>query len=52
MAVVAAARWLSRPAGELLWRTKDDEEDDEPDEEEDPTLAAISLRQYDLCKEL
>lgn len=50
--VVAAARWLSNPAGELFWRTKDEEDEDEDEEEEDPTLEAISLRQYDLCKPL
>ena len=47
-------RWLRKPAGELLCRSKDEEAEaeaeDEDEEEEEPILAAISLIPCDLCK--
>lgn len=41
-----SVRWLRKPAGELLWRTRADEEQEV--EEEDPIAAAISPKPYDL----
>lgn len=47
-----AVRWLRKPAGELLWRTRADGEEQEEEEVGDPIAFAISFRPYDLSNGL